>query len=294
MADTVLQVLARQIDSDLILPLRQQLIGRTLAATNPTVKGDGVFEVVHQSLNELGEATISYSLPKPSDQRDSITATSTPLKIPVLEKGFEISRADYDVWKANGTPIDTTVALSAAQVVGVKEDNLIVNGWAPDGSTTKITGLYAGAGNSFTTNLDFGTAGYPTDAVAGALALIETDYALADAYQLLLNPVQRNELRASRNTAGVREEPEVLDMLNTKGGSGSKVVSTSVILAGTGLLVPIDPARRFLELVVPRDYRTTLGVDSRDETNSPIYGRITCMTLPKIKQSNGLCSLTQI
>ena len=296
MADSVLQALGRKIDAELILPLRQQLVGRQLAAVNPDLKGDGIFEVEHHFLNELGAATVSYNLPRPDAARDSVTASRATLKVPVLEKGFEIARADYDIYKATEgrTPIDTTVALSAAQVVGVKEDDLIINGWKPDGTNAEITGLYAGAGNSYTTNDDFATAGKPTTALAGALALIETDSALAANYNFVCHPTQRNELRGLRNANGVREEPEFVEMLNPGGGDLGKIKSTTAIAAGTGLLVPVDPARQFVELVVPRDYRTSLGVDSRDEANSPIYGRVMCMTIPKIKQSAGLCSLTQI
>jgi len=294
MADTVLQALGRQIDAEMIEPLRQQLVGRQLAQINPNLKGDGIFEVVHNTMNELGTATVSYSLPRPDGPRDSVTATRATLKVPVLDKGFEIERADYDVYKANGTPIDTNVALSAAQVVGVKEDDLIINGWKPDGTNAEITGFYAGAGNSYTTNDDFATAGKPTTALSGALALIEADSALADAYNFVCHPTQRNQLRGLRNANGVREEPEFVEMLNPRGGTAGRIISTTAITAGTGLLSPVDPARRFIELVVPRDYRTSLGVDSRDPDNSPIYGRVMCMTIPKIKQANGLCSLTQI
>lgn len=296
MADTVLQALGRKIDAEMIMPLRQSLIGRKLAAINPDLKGDGIFEVVHNTMNELGTATISYSLPRPDGPRDSVTATRTTLKVPVLSEGFEISREDYDVYKNSEgrTPIDTNVALSAAQVVGVKEDDLIINGWKADGTNAEITGFYAGAGNSYTTNKDFATAGYPTTVLSGMLALIEADSALADAYNFVCNPVQRNELRGLRSAQGVREEPEFVEMLNPGGGKTGGIISTSTITAGTGLLSPVDPNRRFVELVVPRDYRTSMGVDSKAEDLSPIYGTVYCMTIPKIKQAAGLCSATQI
>jgi uncharacterized linocin/CFP29 family protein len=296
MADSVLRTLGRKIDQEMIEPLRQQLVGRQLAYVNPFLKGDDVFEVEHHRIGELSAATVSYSLPRPDAARDSITTTRETLKVPVLDKAFEIQRADFDIWQASEgkKPLDTTVAISAAQVVGEKEDNLIINGWKPDGTNTKITGLFDGAGNSFTTSKDFGTYGNATDAVAGAFALVEDDSAAADAYNLVLNPVQRNELRASRSANGIREEPEILEMLNPKGGTTGRIISTKARAAGTGILSPVDPARRFIELVIPRDYRTTLGMDSKDEETSPIYGRVYCMTILKIKQAAGICSLTQI
>jgi len=295
MTDTALQVAARYIDSELIQPLRQQLIGRKLVSRNPSVKGPGVYNVDVHTITEMNAAEITFKLPGEEANRDMIRVARANKNIPVLHKEFMIPRQDFDAYKNKGIALDTAAAQSAAQVVGVAEDELIINGWKPDGTTYLISGLYQGAGNDYSTQKDFGTPGNPTDAVAGAMALIEADYGLAEAYNLVLNPTQANELRASRNANGVLELPEVVDLLNlgNKNGPG-RIFSTPAITAGKGLLAPVDPSRRFIELYIPQDMKTILGVDSKLEETSPIYGSVYELVYPHIKQSNALAKLSDI
>lgn len=295
MTDTAIQVLARSIDTAMPEPLRDKLIGRGLVTVSPLSKGDDVFEVEAYSYDDLSDdATVDYELPDPDASGDEINTTRTVVKVPVFSKGFRIRRSTYEIFKARGTPIDTTTALSAAYIVGKKEDAAILQGWAPDGTNYRTNGLYRSAGNQFSTPKDFGTYGYATDAVGGAIAMIEDDDAEANAYNLTLNPIQRGELRVSRSANGVLEEPDIMGILNPNGGSVGRIWTSKRITAGTGLITPVDPARQYIELHTPRDYRTSLGVNSKDEANSPIYGKITCMTYLNVKHANAIAALTSI
>jgi hypothetical protein len=126
------------------------------------------------------------------------------------------------------------------------------------------------------------------------LSLIEADNALADAYNLILNPTQRGELRSLRNTNGVREEPEIVEILNPNGGNTGRIVSSSKITDGTGLLSPVDPARNYIELFEPQPVDTELGFDSKNPDTGPVYGRIYERVYIHIKHSEAIAKLSAI
>lgn len=292
MADTALQTAARYFDKELIEPLRQQLIGRKLVNVNPNIKGAGIHSADIMKVIEMGAGFITYELPSGDISRDMIRVDSSVVKIPVLWKGYEVPRDSWDAMKNRNVALDTAAMLSAAQMVGVDEDQLVIDGWKPDGTNYVITGLYQSANNDYSTGKDFGTYGYATDAVAGAMALLEADYVYPP-YNLVLNAVQMNELRASRSANGVREMPEILELLNDGVGPG-KIFSTPAIADTTGLVIPVDAARAYLELIVPRDMQNTLGEDSKIPDISPIYGTTFELVYPHIKQTNALCKLSSI
>jgi len=292
MTDTALQTAARYFDKELVEPLRQQLIGRKLVSVNPHIKGAGIHSAEIMKLIEMGGGHITYELPTSEITRDMVRVDASVVKIPVLFKGYEVPRDSWDAMKNRGVALDTAAMTSAAQMVGVDEDMLVIDGWKPDGTNYTIKGLYQSANNDFSTTKDFGTYGNATEAVAGAMALLEADYVYPP-FNLVLNAVQMYELRASRAANGVRELPEILELLNDGSGPG-RIYSTPAIAAGTGLVVPVDTARAYNELIVPQDMRNVLGEDSKIPGISPIYGTTYELVYPHIKQPNALCKLSDI
>jgi uncharacterized linocin/CFP29 family protein len=294
MVDTALYRAAELINAELIPPLRQQLIGRRIASADPKITpGTGTVRV--NTVTEMNAGQIAMKMPYDATNRDIIKVTAANKDIPYLFKDFIIERDEFNAWNDKGVAIDTAAAQSAAQVVGIQEDNLIFLGWKPDGVAYNINGFYNGAGNDYSTSKDFGTAGYATTAVAGAIALIEADNGLAPAYNLILNPTQAAELRASRNTNGVLELPEVMQLLNMGKATGpGEILSTTSMTAGTGLLTPVDPGRKFIELFIGIDTSTELGYSSINPDTGPIYGRVYERLYPHIKQANALCKLSAI
>lgn len=287
MVDTALQLAARYFDKEMIEPLRQRLIGRKIVAKNPNIKGQGVFNFDKNTINEMTGGMISYELPTSDVSRDMIRVDRANVKIPVLHKSYEVPRSDFEAFKSKGVKIDAAAAISAAQMVGVDEDTLIIDGWKPDGTNYVVNGLYQSANNDYSTSKDFGTFGNATDAVAGAMALLEADNVYPP-FNLLLNATQMHELNASRSTNGVREKPDILDLIR------GQISSTPVIAAGTGLLSPVDTARQYIELVVPQEMKNVLGTDSKIPDISPIYGTTYEVLYPHIKQTDALCRLSSI
>ncbi len=295
--DTAYASISRYFDYEIIEPARATTIARKISAVNPDCKGDGITNFEKYVMTELGNAKIAYEMPgADAANRDAIKLSKSTVDIPVLYEDYDIPNNIMKAWLNKSKPIDPAVAKSAAQVVNVKLDSLVLDGWKPNGSTYEINGFYQGAGNDYSTSKDFGTYGNASDAVAGAMALIDADSCTAEAYNLILHPTQFNELKKSRSTNGVREMPEVVEMLNGDKPTGpGRVFNSNTITAGTGLLIPVDVARTYHELVIPVEMRNYLGYDSKvGPDNSPGYGRTYMVAYPHIKLANGLSKLSSI
>jgi len=295
MADTAFEKAARYFDKELVPPLRQMLIGRQLfAKTLPLPAGS--YNIDYNKVTEMGAATISQSLPVGEVHRDMVKVESTNLKLNVILKGYEIARDQWEAFKSKGQNLDTEAMLSAAHVLGQAEDDLLIQGWDPDGdSTYEVEGLYVGADNDYSTTKDFGTYGNAIDAIAGGLALMDADNVQGLNFNLTLNATQFFELVASRSTNGDFEYPQALRLLNLNEGAPKGAIRVSAdMTAGKGMLSPVDPSGRIMDLVIGQDPRNILGEDSKLKSISPIYGTVYEVLVPRIKQPNGLCKLSDI
>lgn len=299
MSDTALQTAGRYFDSELIGPLRESIVGRKLIAENPTCKGDGIYNVDINKVSEMGGGMISYQLPGSDVARDAIKVDRRNVNIPVLFKPFLVPRQDFEAWRNKGVALDSGAAISAAQMVGVQEDQLIIKGWNPngDGITYEVPGMYTVTGtNGVTSSLPFSTPGNATKAIASAYAMIEEDFALGQAYNLILNATQWGELLMSRHSASSqRELPEVIEMINMGNPNGpGRIVVTSALSDTQGILAPVDPARQFMEIYVPKDVSTDVGMDSKAPATSPIYGTVWGLTFPHFKHPEAIATFSAI
>lgn len=290
---TQFETVARWMDTQMVDPLRQMLVGRQLFAKVVNLPV-GKYNVDYLSMSEMGAAMITMAKPDPAIARDAINSTLTNVPLCWIAKGYKIERATFDAFSSEGIALDTASMLSAAQVCSQKEDDLLIQGWAPDGSTYEIKGLYQSAGNDFSTTKDFGTYGNATDAVAGAKALIRADSVHGVNFNLVLNPVQYGELEASEYN-GIQEWPNIMRIINSVANAPKGQIIESVDLtAGNGMLSPVDTTGRLMDLIVGQDYENDLGVDSRSPKNSPIYGALSACLRPRIKQANAIGKLSDI
>lgn len=295
MTDTFLQQVERVFDDDMILPLRSRLIGPKLLSKNPKVKAKpGQSTVQVTTLGELGDAMISWGIPQ-GDVEDMITASVADKPVPDQSKQYRIKRNVYDAWKAGQYPIDSSIAASAGYVVGRKIDQILINGWKPDGTNYAVKGLYQSASSSMTTPLDFGTYGNARTAVAKTLGIIEGNNALADAYNLILHPTQWAELLASQATTGIEEWDQVLKLLNLGKESGpAEILSTTEVTAGTGMLAPVDPNRIYIEVYELQGIENQLTTDPKYGKYSDIFGITAAKILPHIRHPEAIGKMTQI
>ena len=282
-----LQNLAKYFDKEMIKPLQQRFIGRKLVPKNTELSGKGIgMETVDVwTLLRMADATISLGLP--TGYEDTADVTKATLNLPILHHPFTLPRRMYETYKMAGIGIEAALSLEAAYRVQLQEEALILNGWAPDGATYTISGLYQSAGNAETTADDFGTYGNAVAKIALAKALLETD-SVYGPYNLVLNPTQENELLGSFSTTGASEWDQVMKML--KGGD---IFSSPIQTAATGMLMA-TPNKAYFDLVIPQEYKTQLNEDPKLGTLSPIHGVVYECLAPRVKQTNAICTLTNI
>lgn len=288
MTNTTLQDLTTDIDKKLIDPLRRVLIGRQLVHVTPPA-GFGVTAVNWSKITEMSAGMVSYTFN--GDNSDTLNATPTNQKVPVYWKDFDIDRRMYEGYKMNGIAIDTSAAISAAFVAAKVEDTAIIQGIANDGSNYDINGLYQGAGSDYSTSKDFGTFGLATDAIAGAMSLYDiADIPTNIPFNLTLASTQMNELRASRSTNGVKEMPDIKEMLN-----GGVIRGSNAMTAGTGMLTPAaSVGEPYVDFYLTKDWGNELGMPSEHPDTGDINGRVYSAGILRIKHSVALCKLSNI
>lgn len=247
-------------------------------------------------ITDMGEAVISYDLPGFSIERDEIKTTPDSIRMLYLSKGWMVSNKKWKAFQTQNVDLPTENMESALRVISIKENQMLMNSYKPDNSNVRINGLYAAAGNSYSSNKDFGTAGYAIDAVAGALDLIYADTIDGVNFNLILNSEQYRELSASRYTSnGLREMPDVLDLLNQGGGRvPGRILKSPYMTAGTGLITPVDPDGQFMELLVGQSITNEVGTDSREPLTSPMYGKTYEKIAPRFIYPEAICTLTTI
>ncbi|MBC7107663.1 MAG: YkgJ family cysteine cluster protein [Methanomassiliicoccales archaeon] len=131
--------------------------------------------------------------------------------------------------------------LSAAQRCAEVLDDILIQGWKPDGTNYVISGLHQSANNDYSTSTDFGTFRNPLKAVTGDLTLLWADNVNEVNFNLVLHPTQYAELIKSVST-GVIEYDEVMKLLALipdmlKG----QVIMSNDLTDSTGILSPVDP-----------------------------------------------------
>jgi len=235
----------RQIKDAIVFTARKQAVARKIINTRNISGGIGVQQWTYDTANEVSDALLTYQFTDTAE--DWIELTRTDVPIPLLHKEYRISRRDLAAAARGGFGISTATVSSAAYKVMNLENQLILNGFAADGTNYDIKGLYQSAGNSYTTQKDFGTAGNPLAAVAGAIDLMQADN-ITGPYNLVLNPTQYMELATSilGSGAGEREMAMVKEILE-----GGNIYSTSFQPAETGMLLA-DASAGFFEMMLHR------------------------------------------
>lgn len=288
MADTTLQSFSKEIDAKIVDPLRRVLVGRQLVHVTPPA-GFGVSSVEWSKVTEMSGGMVSYAFAKTNE--DTLNLVPTTSKVPVCWKDYTVDRRQYESFKNKGLDIEASTAISAAFVAAKVEDETIIDGVKRDGTNYEINGLYPGAGNDYSTGKDFGTFGLATDALAGAFDLLDTDDVPTNiGYNMVLASTQRNELRASRSTNGVKEEPDILEMLN-----GGKIISSNVLAAGTGMILPVPAvAEPWIDYYLTTDWRTEHGFNSEHPDTGDLTGRVYAGGILRIKENKVICKMSSI
>lgn len=284
-----LQTYSKKVDNTLVDPLRRTLVGRRLVPVLSPA-GFGISSIEWSKITEMGDGMVSYAF---TDTKDSIGATPTTSKIPVYWKDYTVDRRAYEGFAVSGINMDTSAAQSAAYVAAKAEDAAIIKGVANDGSNYDIDGLYEGAGNDYSVSSNFGTPGVATTAVAGAYALLADDSVpVGDQtpYNLLLNNTSYMDLMGVRSTNGVREMPEIKEMLN-----GGSVIGSSVLASTEGILMPTaETLSPYVDFFLSVDWKTEHGMDSEHPDTGDLSGRVYSAGILRIKHDVAICKLSAL
>lgn len=284
--------ISKQIDREIIMPLRLQTVGRKLIPRNDMLsgKGIGMQQVEYYTFGDLSAALMDYQLPEMDE--DTIDFTTNTAKMVYMKKAFNIPRTAYESYKLQGMPVDTDAAVAVADLIAVAEDSLMINGWAPDGTTYKVNGLYKAANNTEGTTNDFGTNGKAVAELALAFAVLKADNVVGP-YNMTLASVQYNQLLGSYSSGGISEWDQVMKMLNINQPTQvGQIWESTNLTAGTGMLTAIG--KKYFDYVEAQPIKSELGVDSAHPDTGPIKGTLYEAIVPRIKQTNAICTLTGI
>jgi hypothetical protein len=196
---------------------------------------------------------------------EGVTYSEETASIKKIGKAFYITKEEY---MANKLHSIAQLARDAAEVVALKEDELIINELVSD------------AGQSVTADATWDTTGDPYDDVSDALTKLEANNYKGDV--LVLHPNEAGDLRRIDSDAHTSYR-ELID------GLGLKVVATPKLTTGTGLLLD---TKRAGVLAVAEDI-TVEGPEYRQSNQSylvNVYERI----VPVCRIANAVCKLSGI
>lgn len=270
------------IDNAIKFAARQTLVARKLIPKGPTV-GFGKEQVKYYKFTEMSAAKVD--LEWGSFTYDDVAKGATTINVPVLSKGFRINRRHLDAARSEGTALDTQQIYSATYKVSLIEDAMMLVGWSKDGTNYDINGLYKSANNSETTSLDWGTPANIVTSIKNTMALLMADN-IFPPYNVVVNPTQyADTLAVVSGTATL-----YLDLVRRM--IGGDVISTPVITAGTGMMIPTaNPA--FFDYVLGEDM-TDKTEEMGLEDGNDVLGVVYECLVPRVFDTNAICTMTTI
>lgn len=295
MADNVYKQMGRKVMAQIEEPLREAMIARRVMMFDTRFPGLGVSNVQTPYYADMKEAEIMYRLPDGTVTRDRVEPAIAETRIVSIVEGFQVPRDEYEAFRDKGIMMDTANAMSAAEKVIQRENELLLTGWKRDGTAYEISGLAEAEGTNALGSYDFGTYGNALKKVAEGKAALQAAGVTTTAFNLLLNPTQYGQLDASVSTGGTEEYSQVLRQLNPNGGTIGQILQNSDISENHGLLLPYDPMGKYFRAIIPYDLRIGFGTDSTlDPEISPIYGTALERIGLRVSQSTAICKLSNI
>jgi uncharacterized linocin/CFP29 family protein len=254
-----------------VFAARRELIARRLMPIRKIDAGTATFG--YDTLTEAANAQIDIAWPG-RETLDIVNLARETVPVPVIHKEFLINKLDLAASRQTGTPLNTTTAESAGYKVGLLEDELLLLGYAKDGTTYDINGLVHAACNIDATGYNWTTTAtdIPTSINAAVTALMATN--IFPPYNLVLNPAEYNAAAVFiANTA-------VPYLTWIKERIGGEIYPTATMPAGTGLMLKANPVGMF-EYVIAEDFTVETEVQTARE-GSGLFGRVYVRGLPVV------------
>lgn len=257
----------------------RKLFGGAIRKIDPGTQTYGYDTLTHGSA-----AAFDYTYPG-KQSVDAINLSRTTVAIPNVHKEFHISKLDLAASMMSGTPLNTTQAESAAYKVAYAEDSMLINGWAQDGATYEVSGLYQAAGNT-DGGSDWATATNITSSLQDGISALITDN-IQPPYNIVVHPDQYTDMLELVSNTAITYVDHVKQMLQ-----GGQIYVTPAITATTAMLVAANPNGAF-EYVVAEDLTTVTETESVKDGQG-LFGRVYLRGLPVIYDANAICTLTGI
>jgi hypothetical protein len=238
-----LYTLTRQFDKAIVPTLRETPSGMSLLPLNTDYRGLGKAAVRIMGYAARGGAKIGLEIMKTAG--DGVDITGWDTKIAVIQDDAVIKRTDWEAYVENGIPISNDIALEMTGNIQAAIDDILFQGWAADGTTYDIKGLYQVAGTA-TTGAVSSTFGNSLISLNTAIANLETAGIYSPSWVYCMNPANYAEM-AGMISGGVREKAEILSEL----GPGGRLVKNSRVTANYGLVfpAPLETSRKFFDIV---------------------------------------------
>lgn len=280
---------SKEIDPKLVEPLRQSLKGRKLVyVTDP--QGFEIASVEWGKIIDMSDGMVSYSFT--SGNTDQVDAELDNAKVPVYWKAFEIDRRIYESWRKFGVDIDATNAIAAAQAAARVENTVIIDGLKNDDSNYDIKGIYQSAGCDFDTSTDLSTYGKASDAIAGALNLMDDQGVPVDdlRWNWAVNSTSYRSIMKSRNANDLREINDIRDLLN----DGDVMSVGKVLTTAQGVILP-DPTvgEPYVDFYLTADWQTDPKTPEYQKTGN-IGGRVFSAGRLRVKQAYAICKTSAL
>ena len=270
------------IDGELKRVALQVMIGRRLAPTIGPL-GLGVQAITYDKITETGDAEVNLSH-QPA-QEDEISVGRTTTVIPEILKGFRLNYRHVLSSRRNGTALDTANAKSAAYKVALREDEIILDGYAADGTNYDVNGFYQLAGNTEGTAADYGTSGKGITKTNLAAAVLRTDN-IFPPYNQILNPTQFNQINQPvSGTATLESEVMTRILRGQLFESPSQTVDTGMQMSAGD--------RGFMDIALAMDMTSQFEQLGLKEGND-IFGVVMEALVPRVWETNAICTLTAI
>lgn len=255
--------LLQAISDVVVVAARAARVGRDLVQTEKVDPGTQVYKFrKFTGFSDVQEIPEGAEFPLEGVSYVEETAT-----IKKIGKGFYVTREEY---LANKLHSIGQLARDAAEVVALKEDELIINELVSD----------AGKQQAATARWDATSGGDPYDDVSAALAKLEEVNVKPDV--LVLHPYEAADLRRIDADAKMTYA-QLIE------GLGLKVVVTPKLSTGTGLLLD---TKRAGVLVIAEDISVE-GPEYNQKNQSylvNVYERI----VPVVRYPDAICKLTGI
>lgn len=279
--------IGREWDKQIVPVLRASSIGRKLIPLNAKLSGKGIGQTSVKTFGYGASAAAITDYNLVSMMEDSVSVSDLSVQIPIQQDSIKIPRRTWEAMIQGGYTPQADQAVDMASKLSLELDQLIIDGWKPDGTNYEIKGLFQIAGNS-TAGADFATAGNAIVSVGTLLGMLQDDGIFSEGYNLTLATTQYQQLLGSTLTNGNSEFERVRQILNVDAPQGTmpgRIFQSSILTAATGIITPVatEGNMRFFDLVEAQQPKNYLSYEGGDMDLGDILLKQVGACVPRFK-----------